>query len=112
MAAGVGKWRKSSGVTMLTRASVHCAERMVATSSSQALRCTARSCAGVGFLEAGDDLRDPLGRGLEARLLLLRRPRLTVVLGCCGHYVISRGGRAWLPGVMRMQVKMGVSLSV
>ncbi len=33
-----GKRRKSSGVTMLTRTSVHCAERMVATSSSQGER--------------------------------------------------------------------------
>ena len=30
MAAGVGKRRKSSGVTMFTRTSVHWAERMVA----------------------------------------------------------------------------------
>ena len=35
IAAGVGKRRKSSGVTMLTRTSVHWAERIVATSSSQ-----------------------------------------------------------------------------
>ena len=36
-ASGVGYFWKSTGVTMLTRTSVHCAERMVATSSSQAL---------------------------------------------------------------------------
>ena len=39
MAAGVGKRRNSSGVTRFTRTSVHWAERMVATSSSQAERC-------------------------------------------------------------------------
>ena len=38
MAAGVGKRRKSSGVTKLTRTSVHWAERMVATRSSQGVR--------------------------------------------------------------------------
>ncbi len=35
-AAGVGKRAKSAGVTMLTRSSVHCAERIVATRSCQA----------------------------------------------------------------------------
>jgi len=38
IAAGVGKRLKSAGVTMLTRTSVHWAERMVATSSSQGER--------------------------------------------------------------------------
>ena len=37
-AATSGKRRKSSGVTMLTRTSVHCAERTVATRSSSGLR--------------------------------------------------------------------------
>jgi hypothetical protein len=36
-AASVGYFAKITGVTMLTRASVHCAERIVATSSSHAL---------------------------------------------------------------------------
>src|ERR1700755_1105364 len=39
IAAGVGKRRNNSGVTMLTRTSVHCAERIVATSSSHGVRC-------------------------------------------------------------------------
>ena len=34
-----GYFRKSSGVVMFTRTSVHCAERIVATSSSHALLC-------------------------------------------------------------------------
>ena len=47
IAAGVGKRRKSSGVTRLTRTSVHCAERIVATSSSQGERwMRAHSAAG------------------------------------------------------------------
>src|SRR5262249_38365540 len=37
--AGVGYLANSPGVTSLTRLSVHCAERIVATSSSQGLRC-------------------------------------------------------------------------
>src|SRR5260370_42219937 len=36
-AAGVGYFLNNSGVTLLTVASVHCAERIVATSNSQAL---------------------------------------------------------------------------
>ena len=44
-AAGVGKRANSSGVTMLTRASVHWAERIVATSSSQRRREVERRCA-------------------------------------------------------------------
>src|SRR3954469_21986911 len=41
---GVGYFLKMAGVTMFTRASVHCADRMVATSSSQALRCVSAHC--------------------------------------------------------------------
>ena len=37
IALGVGKARKSAGVTRLTRTSVHCAERIVATVSCHAL---------------------------------------------------------------------------
>src|SRR3989442_170992 len=37
--AGVGYLANSPGVTSLTRLSVHCAERMVATSNSQGVRC-------------------------------------------------------------------------
>src|SRR5580658_5510795 len=43
----VGYFRNNSGVTMLTRLSVHCAERMVATRSSQALEwCKAQVAPG------------------------------------------------------------------
>ena len=45
---GPGKRRKSAGVTRLTRSSVHCAERIVATRSWKAPLCfSAQSCFAV-----------------------------------------------------------------
>src|ERR1700728_1830782 len=47
IAAGVGKRLNKSGVTIFTRTSVHCADRIVATRSSQGERwCRAHSALG------------------------------------------------------------------
>src|SRR5580704_13977750 len=45
IAAGEGKRLNNSGVTMFTRTSVHCAERIVATRSSQGERCVSAQTA-------------------------------------------------------------------
>src|ERR1700722_4433247 len=119
IAAGVGKRRKSTGVTMLTRASVHCAERMVATSSSHGLRCSSAQVApGYAFckpamifaMRAGEVLSRGFavffagafaGAGLRARLV--------AVVFCaavfCGVGMGDQPRRSSIAsGVMRMQV--------
>src|ERR1700693_4022077 len=47
----VGYFAKRAGVTSLTRLSVHCADRMVATSSSHALRWSSGTF-GLGYISS------------------------------------------------------------
>ena len=99
-AGAAGKRRNRAGVTWLTRASVHWAERIVATSSSKGLRVVERAGGlGVGLLQGVEDAGGPRAprqrqRG-ERQTVACRRgarapsvppaPGAAVSAGCAGE---------------------------
>ena len=105
IACGVGYRRNSSGVTMLTRSSVHCADRIVAhTSWNGVSRSSSQSTSGYSSSRPVDDRTDarrigrprqpaqgPAGRlGDDLRLVTIFRTIFRMSLATRGGYNIRR----------------------
>src|ERR1700685_3074873 len=86
-----GYFRNRPGGTSLTRLSVHCAERMVATSNSQQLRWSSGT-AGLGYIWSS-----------SSRILRTRAARAAAVLG----RGTSLGGVACLGKLLFSQIFIG-----